>query len=166
MALVALVMASACGGEKADDADSADAGASGGTGVSLFTDACSVITKAEVEQQFGDQGSVSDVREHDAECLWRVGTDPHNGLVQLFGMPIPDEQSLADAVSGGGRFHVESVAVEVEGAPNGEALEGVDGSIFFRAQGRLVSVSASFTPEVEGRREKLIALAEHALRRL
>jgi len=165
VAVVLLLAAgSACGGD--DDDDVAPGAAPGDGPLSFVSDACSVITVAEVEEQFGDRGSVSDTREADAECAWRVGNDPHNGLVQIFGMPIPDEQSLVDAMTVNGRYEDTSVPVDVEGAPDVEARVEPDGTVYFRSQGRMVSVSAYFRPKVDGQGEKLMALAELALRRL
>jgi hypothetical protein len=157
--------AAEAGGDSAGAGDSGDAGASTG---GQSSDLCSLLTTAEVEEQFGEAGAVAEPHIEYGSCVWEIGEQGDDGTGDLV--------SLYRSTGDGSRSLAENWGTDLS---DGEMLDGVgdeawissDGSYLLLQHGDvLVSLSSAFGSvlgsDLSGVREKMIALAELVVSRI
>jgi hypothetical protein len=138
-----------------------DAGAAEGSGV----DVCSLLEVSEIETAFGDRGPVAEGEENtEIACNWEVGdlSRPNSGAGSVGVMNARYAGSVEDALAES-RAIVDN-PVDVQGLGDEAFIDY--GTLHVRSGDAYLTVSAYFSPDVDGLDEKLVTLARHALSRL
>jgi hypothetical protein len=143
------------------DGESGDAGSEESSGV----DACSLLEVSEIEAAFGDRGPVAEGESNmEIACNWEVGdlSEPNSGAGNVGVMNARYAGSVEDALAES-RAIVDN-PIDVAGLGDEAFLDY--GTLHVRSGETYLTVSAFFSPDVDGVHEKLVTLARHALSRL
>lgn len=177
LALVGVMALVSCSGDSGDETSAptttqaSSGGETGGDGgeAAADTDWCTVLDKTEIEEQFGEGGTVSEGVPDDvvAGCEWEVGEDQSAPGTGAINVSHPVGASTGAPEERFAEYKASAIdAVDVQGVGDEAYYEPGFAAVTVRKGDTIFVVQASFIPEPEGIQAKVEALAAAAASRV